>query len=94
MSVSLEDLEAQGNTEAEEEFEDAAEDESEEGLLEGLRNASTLLKNSGVLFEFLSNPDFCKNISNRERAAISKILAKIDTFTDAADQLLAQYEEV
>lgn len=58
-----------------------------------LEDASILLKDTGVLLEFLSNPDFCKNITKRERVIIAKHLEKIYAMTDKLDAAVNELQE-
>ncbi len=60
----------------------------EQEYYDKLKDASTLLKNSSILFEFLATPELVKNLSNRERAIMLRQASKIDEMTDQLDELL------
>jgi hypothetical protein len=58
-----------------------------------LNKASDLLKQCRTMLEFISDPDFCKSITKRERKAIAKLLEKIYTTTDEIDAAVADLED-
>lgn len=86
MSVNAEDLGKLAAPDTDE-FEDEVGDEIP--IQDELQSASDLLKSSAVLFEYLSNPDFTKTVSKRERAAIERQLTKIYELTERVDELLS-----
>jgi hypothetical protein len=58
-----------------------------------LNKASDLLKQCRTMLEFISDPDFCKSITKRERKAIATLLEKIYTTTDEIDAAVADLED-
>ncbi len=67
--------------------------EDGEDNVEDLRKASKLLKDNAVLLEFLSNPEFCKNVNNSYRKLMGKQLDKIYQLTDELDELIELFED-
>jgi hypothetical protein len=63
-------------------------EETEDPNIEQLKAASDLLKKSAILFEYLSERDFIKTISDRERKAMDRQIAKIYTFTEQLKEQL------
>jgi hypothetical protein len=83
MSVSEQELEQLYKNKAsdDDEFDDVTDDS-----LEDLQEAAELIKNTAVLLEFISNPDFCKSITQGLRATISKHVEKLDELSDKLDE--------
>jgi hypothetical protein len=73
-----------------EEFE-AADEEME--INDHLKEAIEELKKTTIMLEWLSDPDFCKTITKRERKAILKRLEQLYMVTDAAEEALNDFEE-
>lgn len=93
MSVSEEDLDThQLTSDDSDESEDDFDDE-ETIQLAKLQAASDMLKKSAVLFEYISDPDLCKNLSKRERTAIDKQLARIYALVEEVDVIIEENGE-
>lgn len=73
-----------------EEFEETEEDSEAELLTD----ASDMLKTCATLFEFIAEPDLCKNVTKRERTIIRKQLDRIYELTDALDKAVEELEEL
>ena len=57
-----------------------------------LRETSTLLRNTAILLEYLSNPDFCRTITKKERIALDKHADKIWTCVIKLDATIAELD--
>lgn len=94
MSVDINDLDEHSAAEAKAAEEDEFEEVDEEtSLANKLESASYLLKQSAILFEFISDPDLCKSISKRERGIISKQVKRIYQLVEEADAVLEEHSE-
>src|SRR5688572_1311022 len=77
---ALEKLERQFATKAE-----TADDvymDVEEEAIEDLQKARDVLKETCVLLEFLSNPTFCRSITERERKFLFRHLTRVEECID------------
>lgn len=72
----------------------ASEDTDE---VDRLERSCTLLRDTAILLEYLSNPDFCKSITKRERIAIDKqsekLWAMVNELNEAVEELQDEEEE-
>ena len=86
MAKTIEDLETQALTagNAEEEFEeDPSEEDGYSQDHEDLVGAVSLLEETVVLLGYISNPNFCKQLSKRERDTLVRFNARIGEFVQS-----------
>jgi hypothetical protein len=74
--------------EDEEQYEDANEETTD-----ALERASDALKKNAILFEFFSNPDWCKSITKRDRELMSVQIEKIWDLTEELDKLVEELQD-
>lgn len=55
-----------------------------------LEESSTLHRNTAILLEYLSNPDFCKGLTKRERVIVDKHSIKIWEMVIKLDKTVAE----
>lgn len=68
--------------------------ETEEGGLEDeLQKASNMLKRTAILLLFLSDRNFCRSITNRERGIMDKHVEAIYKVTDSIEEALEEAED-
>lgn len=65
----------------------------EDALSERLQRASDVLKQSAILFEFLSDAELCTRITKRERDIIGRQIARIYDLTEVVDRELSELSD-
>lgn len=89
MGVSTTELEELKRDE-ETEFPD---DDTEDVGTELLVKAINMLKRNALLFDYMSDPSFCRSLSKREREIMAAQSERIDTLTDELDEALSALED-
>lgn len=87
----LEEMEQRRLAEEEDSFEDAPDEE--EAVEERLRAASDLLKRTAILFEFLSDPDYCRTLTKRYRELMSQQAERAWDLVEELDKETEELEE-
>ena len=86
----LEEMEQRRRSEEEDSFEDVPDEESVE---ERLRAASDLLKKHAILFEFLSDPDYCRTLTKRYRELMGQQAERAWDLVEKLDEETEELEE-
>lgn len=94
MGISVEELENHKVKPVETDTEDDDFQDTEDILAAKLYEANGLLKSTVVLLLFLSDPNFVKNITKRERGALDRQVDKLNAFIGDVEGILDAEEEV